>query len=75
MIAPTRAAIAEAIDPQKAQRAVADMVAALGSAYEWNSETVEWLAEYLAEAVDGLDLPSFDSQSDTALAFWQEVEG
>lgn len=66
--------IAALIPADDARIAVARVLAALGSATDWGADTLD----YIATAVAPLrpeELPPVFDQDDSALDFWQEVEG
>ncbi len=73
-VTPTMSGVAAAIDPVRAQTAVAAALATVGSLAEWDSQTIEWVLSDLAAALPAA-VPSPWSASDTsALAFWSAVE-
>lgn len=69
----TMAAVAAAIDPAAAQRAVAGALAIVGSLEQWNSETIEWVVADLLKALPA-GVPRPVDQSAEALRFWKAVE-
>ncbi|AZS12049.1 hypothetical protein SEA_ZETZY_79 [Mycobacterium phage Zetzy] len=64
--------IAALIPPDKAQLAVARVIAALGSQYDWNADTLDGVAEAVKSVVPE-QVPSPFDQDDEAIEFWQEV--
>jgi hypothetical protein len=73
MTDPTFAAVAAAINPYAAQRAVAAALAVAGSAEQWDSQTIEFVVAELRTALPA-DLPSPCDQYSSALRFWQAVD-
>jgi len=64
--------IAAMIPPHEAQLAVAKVFVALGSQFDWNSDTLDQVAEGVAGA-HPQGLPSVFDQDDEAVKFWDEV--
>lgn len=65
--------VAKLIPPDTAQRVAAKVMAALGSQLDWNSDTLEWVAEAM-KPLDGIGgTPRFMDQDDDAIEFWQNL--
>lgn len=69
--------VAALIDPTRAQRAVAEIVAYLGGRADWNGgDLVAFLPEPLASAVAGAaSMPDFLGQSTAAIIYWSRLVG
>ncbi|MEB3023367.1 MULTISPECIES: hypothetical protein [Mycolicibacter] len=66
--------IAAMIPPHAAQLAVANVLAALGSQLDWNSDTTSNVANAVASISQYLpDVPSYFDQNDAAVEFWQNL--
>ncbi|HJT94050.1 MAG TPA: hypothetical protein VJ777_19310, partial [Mycobacterium sp.] len=65
--------IAAMVDPAKAQRAIADVMACLGMDSEWGSETIEHVAS-AAKSAFPEGLPSVFDQDDDAVSFWSSLD-
>ncbi|QGJ97362.1 hypothetical protein PBI_ISCA_82 [Mycobacterium phage Isca] len=64
--------IAALIPADKAQLAVARVIAALGSQFDWDSDTLDGVANAVKDVVPA-EIPSPFDQDDEAIEFWQEV--
>ena len=65
--------IAAMVDPAKAQRAIADVMACLGMSSEWDAETIEYVASAASRAFPE-GLPSVFDQDDAAVSFWSSLD-
>jgi len=66
--------IAERIPADAAQLAVARILAILGSQFDWDSSTLDYVAEAVAPSIPR-GVPSVFDQDGDAVVFWQEVDG
>lgn len=66
--------IASRIPVDVAQLAVARVLVALGSETDWSADTLDCVAAAVGQARPE-DLPPVFDQDESALNFWQEVEG
>ncbi|AEK07437.1 hypothetical protein ROCKSTAR_74 [Mycobacterium phage Rockstar] len=64
--------IAALIPADKAQLAVARVIAALGAQESWDADTLDGVAEAVKGVVPA-EVPSPFDQDDEAIEFWQEV--
>lgn len=64
--------VAALVDPAAAQLAVARAMAAFGAELEWDSETIEYVADAVRPAFPK-DLPSVFDQDDAAVEFWESL--
>ena len=68
--------IAASIDPKDAQMAVARAMVTMGSLDEWDSETIEWVAEPMIAIGKKVGLPEFTNGDNVeALTFWRRASG
>ncbi len=67
-------AVAAQVDPIKARYAVARVCAALGCQFDWNPDTLDWVAEAVVPAAPG-HCPPFLDQNPKAVIFWQNIAG
>lgn len=65
--------VAAKIDPNEARIAVAKVMAALGGQFDWNSDTLEWVADAVCGLAVRSGLPSVADQDDAAVEFWKNV--
>lgn len=61
------------LDPLRAQCALLRVMAVMGSVSEWDSSTIESVAEAARRAWHGTQLPDFTDQSEEAIAFWKAI--
>lgn len=65
--------VAAKIDPDEARFAVAKVMAALGCQTDWNSETLDWVADAVGGLAARTGLPDIFDQDDAAVEFWKGV--
>lgn len=65
--------IAARIPAGAAQLAVARVLVALGSEFDWNSDTLDGVVQAVGPCVPA-GLPAVFDQDEDAIAFWQEVQ-
>lgn len=65
--------VARLIPADKAQLAIARVMAALGSQFDWNADTLDWVADAVRTFNRIGGLPTFIEQDDDAILFWQNL--
>ena len=67
------AEVAAKIDPDDARTAIARVMVALGSEFDWNSDTFDPIAGAVLGLAARAGLPSVADQDEAAIDFWQAI--
>ncbi len=70
---PDLSAIADMIDATRARRTLVLIASVLGSRTEWDTSNLEWIAMVVNRAIPET-VPAVDDPSESAIAFWREVQ-
>jgi hypothetical protein len=70
---PRFAQIAAAIPAPDAQRAVAEIMAIMGSDVDWSADTLSDIATVIGRFSNAAGSPDFSDQDDFAVSFWSAL--
>lgn len=70
---PSFAQIAASIPTGEAQRAVAEIMAIMGSDVDWSADTLSGIATVIGRFSNAAGSPDFSDQNDSAVSFWSAL--